>query len=331
MTTLKDISKATSLSLSTVSAVLGGRAEKLAISRKTIEKVLACAEELDYHPDLSARTLRSSESKIIGLLMPNIKVEFWQNMILDLQKEIGRYDGYILLSALWDNSTSIKKCMRDLLCRKVDGIITSHAVFLPENFHLPVASYDKEPSTKFDTVLYGKKEALEKSLAYAVSLGHKRIALAGDAEGDGNKLFLEIAPEFGVTPVIQEKEKEKITSSFNESFYYRNTCILEEHNGMRPSFVISLNNLTTLNILKRAAELSLKVPDDLSILAIDDSYIYPFLSPAITSFVRSEEGFPRMLLQTLFERMKKRDMEQKIIIPEGKLIERNSCCKYNKK
>ena len=49
MTTLKDISKATSLSLSTVSAVLGGRAEKLAISKKTIEKVLACAEELDYH------------------------------------------------------------------------------------------------------------------------------------------------------------------------------------------------------------------------------------------------------------------------------------------
>ena len=311
MTTLKDISKATSLSLSTVSAVLGGRAEKLAISRKTIEKVLACAEELDYHPDLSARTLRSSESKIIGLLMPNIKVEFWQNMILDLQKEIGRYDGYILLSALWDNSTSIKKCMRDLLCRKVDGIITSHAVFLPENFHLPVASYDKDPSTKFDTVLYGKREALEKCLAYAVSLGHKRIALAGDAEGDGNKLFLELAPEFGITPVIQEKEK--ITPPVDESFYYSNTCILEEYNGIRPSFVISLNNLTTLNILKRAAELSLKVPNDLSILAIDDSYIYPFLTPAITSFVRSEEGFPRMLLQTLFERMKRRIWNRKLL------------------
>lgn len=329
MTTLKDISKATSLSLSTVSAVLGGRAEKLAISRKTIEKVLACAEELDYHPDLSARTLRSSESKIIGLLMPNIKVEFWQNMILDLQKEIGKYEGYILLSALWDNSTSIKKCMRDLLCRKVDGIITSHAVFLPENFHLPVASYDKEPSTKFDTVLYGKKEALEKSLAYAVSLGHKRIALAGDAEGDGNKILTELAPKYNIIPVIQEQKEKNII--IDDSFYYSNTHILDENNGVRPSFVISLNNLTTLNILKRAAELSLKVPNDLSILAIDDSYIYPFLSPAVSSFVRSEEGFPRMLLQTLFERMKKRDMEQKIIIPEGKLIERNSCCKYNKK
>ena len=329
MTTLKDISKATSLSLSTVSAVLGGRAEKLAISRKTIEKVLACAEELDYHPDLSARTLRSSESKIIGLLMPNIKVEFWQNMILDLQKEIGRYDGYILLSALWDNSTSIKKCMRDLLCRKVDGIITSHAVFLPENFHLPVASYDKDPSTKFDTVLYGKREALEKCLAYAVSLGHKRIALAGDAEGDGNKILTELAPKYNIIPVIQEQKEKNII--IDDSFYYSNTHILDENNGVRPSFVISLNNLTTLNILKRAAELSLKVPNDLSILAIDDSYIYPFLTPAITSFVRSEEGFPRMLLQTLFERMKKKDMEQKIIIPEGKFIERNSCCKYNKK
>ena len=329
MTTLKDISKATSLSLSTVSAVLGGRAEKLAISRKTIEKVLACAEELDYHPDLSARTLRSSESKIIGLLMPNIKVEFWQNMILDLQKEIGRYDGYILLSALWDNSTSIKKCMRDLLCRKVDGIITSHAVFLPENFHLPVASYDKDPSTKFDTVLYGKREALEKCLAYAVSLGHKRIALAGDAEGDGNKILTELAPKYNIIPVIQEQKEKNII--IDDSFYYSNTHILDENNGVRPSFVISLNNLTTLNILKRAAELSLKVPNDLSILAIDDSYIYPFLTPAITSVVRSEEGFPRMLLQTLFERMKKKDMEQKIIIPEGKFIERNSCCKYNKK
>lgn len=329
MTTLKDISKATSLSLSTVSAVLGGRAEKLAISRKTIEKVLACAEELDYHPDLSARTLRSSESKIIGLLMPNIKVEFWQNMILDLQKEIGRYDGYILLSALWDNSTSIKKCMRDLLCRKVDGIITSHAVFLPENFHLPVASYDKDPSTKFDTVLYGKREALEKCLAYAVSLGHKRIALAGDAEGDGNKLFLELAPKYNIIPVIQEQKEKNII--IDDSFYYSNTHILDENNGVRPSFVISLNNLTTLNILKRAAELSLKVPNDLSILAIDDSYIYPFLTPAITSFIRSEEGFPSLLLKTLFARMKNMDMEQKIIIPEGKFIERNSCCKYNKK
>ena len=329
MTTLKDISRATSLSLSTVSAVLGGRAKKLAISEKTIEKVLACAKELDYHPDLSARTLRSSKSRIIGLLMPNIKVEFWQNMILDLQKEIGKYEGYILLSALWDDAGSIRKCMQDLLCRKVDGIITSHAPFLPENFHLPVASYDKEPSTKFDTVLYGKKEAIEQSLQYAVSLGHRQIALAGDAEGDGNKLFLELAPKFGVTPVIQEKEQ--IKPPLDEGFYYRNTRLLEEHDGMKPSFVISLNNLTTLNILKRASELSLKVPEDLSILAIDDSYIYPFLSPAVSSFTRSEEGFPRILLQILFERMKKKDMEIRTIIPEGRLLERSSCCKYNEK
>ena len=329
MTTLKDISKATSLSLSTVSAVLGGRAEKLAISKKTIEKVLACAEKLNYHPDLSARTLRCSKSGIIGVLMPNIKVEFWQNMILDLQKEVGKYEGYILLSALWDDRKSIKKCMGELLSRKVDGIITSHALFLPENIHLPVASYDKEISTKFDTVLYGKKECMEQCVQYAVSLGHQKIALAGDAEGDGNKLFLELAPKYNIIPVIQEQKEKNII--IDDSFYYSNTHILDENNGVRPSFVISLNNLTTLNILKHASELSLRVPEDLSILAIDDSCIYPFLNPAISTFIRSEEGFPALLLKTLFARMKNMDMEQKIIIPEGKFIERNSCCKYNKK
>ena len=328
MTTLKDISKATSLSLSTVSAVLGGRAKKLAISEKTIEKELACAEKLDYHPDLSARTLRSSKSGIIGLLMPNIKVEFWQNMILDLQKEISRYDGYILLSALWDGKKSIKKCMSELLCRKVDGIITSHAPLLPADLAIPVAAYDQVANERFDTVLYGKKESLEKCMQYAAEMGHKRIALAGDAEGDGNKLFLELAGKYDITPFIQENHKKNMF--LDDSFYYTNTEVLEERDGERPSFVISLNNLSTLNILKRASELGLKVPEDLSILAIDDSYIYPFLSPAVSSFIRSEEGFPRMLLQTLFRRMENKTLPVQNIIPCGRLLERSSCSIYNK-
>ncbi|MBO4303114.1 MAG: LacI family DNA-binding transcriptional regulator [Lentisphaeria bacterium] len=329
MTTLKDISRETLLSLSTVSAVIGGRAKKLAISEKTVRKVLECAERLDYHPDLSARTLRCSKSRIVGLLMPNLKVEFWQNMILDLQREIRKYEGYIVLSALWDTEETIRKCMDELLCRKVDAIITSHAPLLPENLFLPVAAYDREPSAKYDTVLYGKKEALEKCLEYALSLGHRKIALAGDAEGDGNALFLKLASKYAVTPFVGEIPEKK--AILDGSFYYRNTAVLGSGKDDTPTFVISLNNLTTLNLLKRASEQKKRVPEDLSLLAIDDSSVYPFLTPAISTFVRAEEGFPSLLLETLFRRMAQKDLPLQRIVPRGKLLERSSCTSCRKR
>lgn len=330
MTTLKDISKATSLSVSTVSAVLGGRAKTLAISEKTIAKVEECARLLNYYPDLSARALRSSKSKIIGLLMPNIQVEFWQNMILGLQKEIGKYDGYIVLSALWEKKKHIRKCISQLLSRKVDGIITSHAAFLPEKLELPVAAYDMEITPKYDTILYGKREAVKNCVEYAAALGHKKIAIAGDAEGDGSQLLNEYAPLYGITSVIPENEKK--IKMIDESFYYRDTeNILGSRKENAPTFVVSLNNISTLNILKRAGELSLKIPEDLSLIAIDDSYIYPLLSPAVTTFIRSEEGFPHLLLKTLFARMQKKDMPLQRIVPRGVLLERASCCKYMEK
>ncbi len=75
--TLLTVSEQTGYSVSTVSRVLSGKARKYRISREAEEKITAEAERLNYQPNLIAQTLRTQQSKTIGLLIPSVDNPFF--------------------------------------------------------------------------------------------------------------------------------------------------------------------------------------------------------------------------------------------------------------
>lgn len=95
-TSLKHIAEATGFSMTTVSAVLGGRADRLGIAGDTRARILAKAKELDYHPNLHAQSLRSRTTNLVGLMVPTLNNRFFSEMAETFER-VARNDGKLPL------------------------------------------------------------------------------------------------------------------------------------------------------------------------------------------------------------------------------------------
>ena len=72
--TLGDIAKAANVSMNTVSKVLNGKGS---ISEETKKRILSIARDFDYHPNISARTMRGLESPLIGVVVSDLEDPFF--------------------------------------------------------------------------------------------------------------------------------------------------------------------------------------------------------------------------------------------------------------
>ena len=120
---LKDIALQLNLSKTTVSWVLSGQGDKKGISPETQHRVVSCARELAYEPNLLARSLNSGMSKTIGLILPSICDGFYSHVAQGIETE-AEQAGYSLMIAGSNSEIERETAMlRLFLSKKADGII----------------------------------------------------------------------------------------------------------------------------------------------------------------------------------------------------------------
>ena len=88
-TSLKDIAETLKLSKTTISWVLSGKGDEKGISLATQEKVFQCAKQLNYQPNLLARSLNTGISGTIGLIIPDITDSFYSKVARSIEKGSG--------------------------------------------------------------------------------------------------------------------------------------------------------------------------------------------------------------------------------------------------
>ena len=104
-TTLKEIAETLGISITTVSKALKSKPD---VSEKTIKKVLALAEELNYIPNSFAVNLRTKESKTIGLIIPEVVHHFFSNVINGIIAEAEK-NGYLVIILQSNESLELEK------------------------------------------------------------------------------------------------------------------------------------------------------------------------------------------------------------------------------
>ncbi len=120
---LKDIAKELNLSKTTVSWVLSGRAQQKGISESTANKVLEYAMELNYQPNLIARSLNTGTTKTIGLILPSISDSFYSEVAREIESE-ARKNGYSLMIGSSESDIDREdEIVRLFKAKVVDGII----------------------------------------------------------------------------------------------------------------------------------------------------------------------------------------------------------------
>jgi len=124
MSNIKDISALTGLSLATISRVFNNSP---LVSPKTKQKVLDAAKQLDYRPNISAAALRSGKSRIIGVLVPEIKSSFFGEIINGIEKKMKNWGYNIIIAQSHESEELEKEVLESFMQLNVDGVLISIA------------------------------------------------------------------------------------------------------------------------------------------------------------------------------------------------------------
>ncbi|MEG0806741.1 MAG: LacI family DNA-binding transcriptional regulator [Alistipes sp.] len=181
---LKDIAELLNLSKTTVSWVLSGQGEKKGISKGTQTRVLKCARELSYEPNLLARSLNTGVSKTIGLILPSISDSFYAHIAHQIEAEAEK-EGYSLMIASSNSEIEREDAMIRLFrSKKVDGMIIAPTKISKREISrlvedkYPVLLFDRFfPEMKINYVIINNEESSYLLVSHLIEKGFRKIAI----------------------------------------------------------------------------------------------------------------------------------------------------------
>ncbi|WP_407425246.1 LacI family DNA-binding transcriptional regulator [Arcticibacter sp.] len=331
--TIKTIAKNTNFSLTTVSRVLNGSYEKYRISKNTRDRVLAEASKLGYIPNMAAKTLRSNRSNTIGLVLPSLNNPFFSTVASTIA-QVFFAQGFVVMMSDCDNSEKEeKKIIQAFLSQNLVGIIVipmgvkSNYEILNSN-NIPTVFIDRFFSDMdFFSVSTDHYKSAFKLMEYLVEMGHQKIAcIQGDESVISNQLrvkgYHDAISTFGLT-----YEYLGGNSFTSEKGYLEMKLLVNKKD--RPTAIIALSDTILLGILKAIKEANIKIPDEMSVVSIDNSAYLDFLETPVTSIEQSVEQIANLAASLLIDQIQKglrtmADDTEKIILLDSILILRSS-------
>ncbi len=182
MITIKHIAERLDLSVSTVGRAL---ADHPRISRETKARVRSMADELGYIANAAARVMRGGSSRLIGLLVPDIRSTFYSMTAQVLSKCFER-DGYHLALSIADDDPNTEfQQVRELLSARVAGIVivpcaAPHRETVALVRRVPHVQLLRRVPELGDWFGMDDERAMRDATGHLIGLGHRRIAFLGD-------------------------------------------------------------------------------------------------------------------------------------------------------
>lgn len=304
---LRDVAARAGVSIKTVSNVVNGAGRVGAPTRRRVERAIA---ELDYRPNLSARSLRGGRSGVIALAVPEIANPYFAELAELVIAEAKRHDWTVLIdqtNASLDNERLVLQGIRRHL---IDGLLFIPHRLTSEDF---AARSDRHPMvllgervTKIaDRVAIDSHAAGRVATEHLLGLGRRRIALIGAEEGDravsrerfhgyrdaltdagvrfSKRLVLPIQPwrqERGAEAAVQ-------LLALNQP----------------PDAVFCSNDLLAHGVLRLLHTRGVRVPDDVAVVGIDDIAESRFSTPTLSTIAPDKKQIAETAVGMLAENL----------------------------
>lgn len=326
--TTKDIAAMTGFSLSTVTKVVRGRSRQYHINPETERRIMAAAAELNYRPNLAARSLITRKTQTVGLLFYSLADRSHAYRINEIQSYL-RQLGYAGLVANWpQGETEFAEACDTLLDRGVDGIICCHYDVSLFSGRTPVVLLS-HANENFDSIHYNYTGIMTQARDYLHGLGHRRIGFAGPRLNERScQAFREVFgtdDELLYTAVGPGGSLASLQST--DQFFRLGPAAAEYFLGLerRPSAIVCNNDSTAMHLISAAMSHGWRVPEELSVIGMGNLPESALFYPALTTFDSQIVATARRLVDILFERMDDPDLPVRDIVMEWPLVVRSSC------
>jgi DNA-binding LacI/PurR family transcriptional regulator len=321
MPSIKKVAEVAGVSVGTVSHVITG---SVPVSEPLRLKVQAAIRELNYHPNHVARSLKTSKTRTLGIIVPDMTISFFPQLIRGAETA-ARQHGYSLIAVNSDDDGERQKELLSLLrSQRVEGILLVIAAApTPLNqisrileSGIPVVCLDRIPDrVPVDSVSVEDTEAAEMGVEHLIAMGNQRIAIVTGPLAlknerrrlQGYKQALQragITPEEGLiwpgnlrTAEVAAMCRERLTDP--ES---------------RPDAVFCTNGPTALGVLRAFRECGLKTPEDIAFATFDELTVDDLFSPAVTTVVQPAYEIGFRASEILLDRIEGEPAEETITV-----------------
>ena len=321
--TLKDLSKETGYAVSTISNVLNDRDSCFA-SKATRERIKEAAARMGYRADHVARSLRSGQTRIIGVACRLFASEVQSEQLNALQKAL-RDEGYI--ASFMDMKEDVAQTLEEMRIIRADAMIlfsswneTKAAQKITAE--VPTLGIGPERMIGIPTIIVDRTEGIRIAVRHLADLGHERIAfVTRKPKGNLSKLrgYLEGMREVGLDDHIKVIPVPEIIGAMQP--------FVRGHKDEFRSVtaIITNGDQVAAELLPGLTDLGIRVPQDCSLVGFNDVRIARGVSPQLTTLRQPREELAKAAVQTMLALIQgKKNVRNRRLIPD--LIVRDSTC-----
>ena len=307
--TISDIAARLQISKASVSYALNGRP---GVSADTRARVLQLADELGFHASSAAVALSAARSGTIGIVIARdpevITAEgFYMRTLFGVEQYLNETDGSLLLRLTGENGEDVEVYRRWARQGRVDGFILydehddDPRIPLLTSMRMPCVMVTSSPlEDGIGRLITPESETVRVMLEHLHSLGHKRIAhLSGPEEYSHERVRISMMATEAARLGMRVRHAAG-TYEYDSGADWTRT-LLDLSARTRPTAIIAGNDIMATAALATARDLGRRVPEDVSVMAWDDSVLCHVSRPRLTAMDHGLMEKARLATEMLYD------------------------------
>lgn len=338
MPTIKDVAHEAGVSIATVSYVLNNKTD--AVSEKTRLLVLEAVERVGYTPNVNARNLKSSQTRLIGYAwheVPNDQVNSVLDRFTYSLAQSAEAAGYHVLTFTHPSDSPVAVYDELIRTNRVDAFVLAGTssedvrIGFLQDQHFPFVSFGRSnPEWVFPCVDVDGRQGVREAVDYLIALGHTRIAMAAwppESIAGEHRLsgYREALWNAGISARPDYVLRGEHSAMFGSEVL---TKWLELPADERPTAIVAISDLVAVGIMNEAHRRGLVVGEDLSVIGFDDAPMAQYLRPSLTTVAQPITEIAQALMEMLEAQLRKQPIEPHSLLIPPRLIIRESCGRW---
>jgi len=327
MSGIKEVAKLAGVSVATVSRVLN---DSSSVLPETRDRVCEAIAKLNYQPNLLARNLRRSETKLILAIIPSISNMFFSQVVKGMHNKARKHGYNLLLCDTEEDDGSLDAYLDMLRFHQADGVIfVSSAVNKNKLAEIagtyPVvqcSEYNEDLDLSYVTI--DNKLAAYQAVQHLIKTGKKRIALINGFDyHSSTRLRLE-----GYKQALADNGIEFCDELVRQGTYGLKSGLRVTRQLLSlkqpPDGILAGSDMMAIGAIKFIKQMGMRVPEDIGVVGFDDTRVTSIFEPSVTSISQPMFDLGQCSVEILLKKINSSDSYEEKLILEHELVIRHS-------
>lgn len=303
--TIQKIARLARVSIATVSRTINRVPTVDPVLARRVWRVI---EKQGYYPNRHARSLVSGRSRIFGLMVPQASNAFFPEIIQAFARLCVHHNYQVLLSEICQDARLLETVARQMIEHRVEGVAI--LTFGEEESLIDIFRRGKVPIFAMDAGCTGRflrslridyQAGIRQAVQHLAALGHKRIAFVSGPAHLKTALMRKNAFQACMNEIDLAVSPEILVEGDHTMEAGAEAALALISKRDRPTAVVCSNDLTAIGVIRKAFDLSLDIPGDLSVVGVDDIPFAQYMIPPLTTVQISQKEIASLAFGALLD------------------------------